>query len=197
MDLGLWLPGAEPLEIEIGPGRGAFMLERCSQLPALRLLGIEIRRKWASIVDERLAKAGFGGRARVVCEDARAALERLDPNGGVSRVFIHFPDPWWKKRHQKRMVVVDPLIEQIARLLRDQGELFIQTDVPERAQIYEQRVADWAAFVPYGDTRGSARLAANPYGARGNREHHTDADGLPVYRLRFARRQRPTSSSGS
>ncbi len=188
VDLASWLPGSTPLEIEVGPGRGAFMLERCADQPELRLLGIEIRRKWATIVDARLAKAGFGDRARVVCEDARFALSRLKPNGSVSRVFIHFPDPWWKKRHQKRMVVVEPLIEQIARLLCCGGELFIQTDVPERADAYEERVSNCDALVPHGDVPGSARVAANPYGARGNRERHADADGLPVHRLRFRRR---------
>ena len=68
-----FLPGNEPLELEIGPGRGMFILERAVAAPDARLLGMEIKRKWSTIVDERLRAKGFGGRARVVCEEGRAA----------------------------------------------------------------------------------------------------------------------------
>ncbi len=179
---------SDPIELEIGPGRGGFMLERLATAPEVRMLGLEIRRKWATLVDERLAREGLRG--RVVCEDARLALPRLEPDASVQRVFVHFPDPWWKKRHHKRLVLVDPLVAQIARLLCDGGELFLQTDVPERADEYEARIAAHEALLPHGDAPGSPRLAANPYGARGNRERRADADGLPVYRLRYRRKSR-------
>jgi len=185
-----FLPGDGPLELVIGPGRGAFVIERCSATPAARVIGLEIRRKWSTVVDQRLERLGLSERARVVCEDARLALPRMRPDAALDRVFIHFPDPWWKKRHQKRLVVVDPLIEQFARLLRDHGELFLQTDVPERADEYEARIVSHTTLEPAGDEPGSAKMAANPYGARSNRERRADADGLPVYRMRFRRKQR-------
>jgi tRNA (guanine-N7-)-methyltransferase len=180
----------DALELEIGPGRGAFILERSATSTSVAILGIEIRRKWACVVDGRLAERGVGARARVLCEDARLALPRLGPEGVLARVFIHFPDPWWKKRHEKRMVVGDPLLAQIARLLRDDGELFIQTDVPERAQQYRTHVDAQPAFAAAGDEPDTPVLSANPYGARSNRERRADEDGLPVYRLRYRRRAR-------
>src|ERR1700689_3042029 len=91
----------EWIEAEIGPGRGWFLVERAEAEPRAALLGLEIRRKWAAIVDGRLAKRGLGARARVFAEDARHALPRLAPDASVRRVFVHFPDPWWKKRHHK------------------------------------------------------------------------------------------------
>jgi tRNA (guanine-N7-)-methyltransferase len=166
-----------------------FLLERAAAAPDSRLLGLEIRRKWATLVDARLAHKGLGARARVLCEDAKLALPRLEPDGSVTRVFVHFPDPWWKKRHQKRMVIGPELVDQIARLLCDGGDLFVQTDVPERAERFEALLAH-AAFEPAGDESLSPRLANNPYGARSNRERRADEDGLPVHRLRFRRRQR-------
>ncbi len=187
VDLDAFLPGAGPLEIEIGPGRGAFLLERCAAMSELRFVGIEVRRKWATIVDERLHRRGLGGRARVVCEDARWAVPRLGPRRSVARVFLHFPDPWWKKRHQKRLVVTDRLLDALEPLLVDGGELFVQTDVEARARQYQELLDRRAALVPAGDQPGSAWLAANPYGARSNRERRTEADGLAVYRLRYRR----------
>jgi tRNA (guanine-N7-)-methyltransferase len=187
VDLTALLLGAGPIELEIGPGRGMFVIERATARADVRLLGIEVRRKWASVVDERLRRLGLGERARVVCADARQVLPRLGPPGTVATIFLHFPDPWWKKRHQKRTVIGDPLLDAAARLLADGGELFVQTDVPERAQQYEQALRCRSELEPAGDEPGSARLTANPYQARSNREKRVEADGLPVHRLRFRR----------
>lgn len=189
VDLAALLPSAGPLELEIGPGRGMFILERAVAAPEARLLGLEIRRKWATIVDRRLRDRGLGARARVLCEDAKLALPRLGPDASIARVFVHFPDPWWKKRHHKRMVLGEELVAQIARLLEDGGELYVQTDVPERAERYEGLLVH-PLLVPAGDEPESPLLAANPYGARSNREKRADEDGLPVCRLRYRRTPR-------
>ncbi|MBS2018189.1 MAG: tRNA (guanine-N7)-methyltransferase [Deltaproteobacteria bacterium] len=177
-----------PLEIEIGPGpKAGFLLERVVSAPAAGLIGLEIRRKWAFVGDEKLAKVA-PGRARVFCEDARLALPRLGPNGTFARAFLHFPDPWWKKRHQKRLVMGDAFLTQIARLLVEGGELYVQTDVEERAELYERHVGEHPAFTPWGDAEGSPRMAENPYGARSPREHRAIEDGLPVFRMRWRTR---------
>lgn len=174
-------------EIEIGSGRGGFLLERLAFVPELSMVGLEIKRKWATIVDGRLRKHGFGARGRVFAEDAREALDRLQPDASVDAFFVHFPDPWWKKRHQKRLVMSPGLLDAMARLLKPGGELYMQTDVEERAEAYEAQVGAHPAFEPLGDTPGSARMAENPYGARSPREHRAIADGIPVVRLRFRR----------
>lgn len=178
----------DSIEVEIGPGRGGFLFERADAAPSAGLVGLEIRRKWATIVDRRLDKRGYGPRARVFAEDAKVALPRLGPDGVVSRLFLHFPDPWWKKRHHKRLVLGDVFLDEVARLLEKGGELFIQTDVEERADLYERVTSAHPAFEPAGDVAGSPRLAENEYGARSPREHRAIADGLPVWRMRWKRR---------
>jgi tRNA (guanine-N7-)-methyltransferase len=125
------IAGDGPFELEIGPGRGRFIVERCQRAPEVRIMGLEIKRKWSCLVDQRLAREGFAERARVFCEDVRLALPRLGPDAGLDRVFVHFPDPWWKKRHRKRLVLSDRVLDELSRLLRDDGELFIQTDVAD------------------------------------------------------------------
>lgn len=179
-------------ELEVGPGRGGFAFERLEAAPSMGLLGLEIRRKWASIVDARLQACGYAERARVFANDAREALARLVPDGCFRVVFLHFPDPWWKRRHQKRLVVGDGFLDQVARLLEPGGDLFVQTDVPERAQAYEAQLLADGRFETAGDFPESARLAENPYGARSPRERRALADGLPVFRLRVRRVDVPT-----
>jgi len=164
------------------------MIERAAAEPRAGLVGLEIRRKWATIVDGRLNKLGHGDRARVFAEDARFALPRVAPDASVRRFFSHFPDPWWKKRHQKRLMLSPALVDEVARLLEPGGELFVQTDVEERAVQYETALLADARFAPAGDVPGSARLVENPYVARSPRERRAIADGLPIFRVRFTRR---------
>ena len=176
------------IELEIGPGpKAGFLSERAVAAPEAALLGLEIRRKWAAVGDARLAKEGHAPRARVLCEDARLALSRLGPSGSVTRAFLHFPDPWWKKKHTKRLVMGDVFMNEVARLLVPKGELYIQTDVEERATQYAEVVTSHEAFVPAGDAEGSPIVAENPYGARSPREHRAMTDGLPIFRLRWLR----------
>lgn len=177
----------EWVELEIGPGRGWFLVERAAAEPRAALVGLEVRRKWASIVDARLAKRGLAPRARVFAEDAVHALPRLGPDGSVRRVFLHFPDPWWKKKHRKRLVMRDAFLGEVARLLEPGGELFVQTDVEDRAAEYAHLVDLDPRFVPDGDVTGSPRTVDHAYVARSPRERRAIADGLPVHRMRWRR----------
>lgn len=180
------LVGARTIELEIGPGpKAGFLVERAAEAPDVGLVGLEIRKKWAAVGDGRLAKHGHASRARVFCEDARFALPRLGPDASVARVFLHFPDPWWKKRHQKRLVLGRALLDELARCLTEAGEIFVQTDVEERAAQYEALLLDAPAFEPFGP---SPRVSENPFSARSPRERRALADGLPVYRLHFKKR---------
>ena len=74
-------------------------------------------------------------------------------------------------------------------LLEPGGELFVQTDVEERADAYEALVSVDARFEPAGDVAGSARLLENPYDARSHRERRAMADGLPIHRIRFVKKR--------
>ncbi len=177
-----------PDELEIGPGRGTFIVERAAEVPGLRIVGLEIRWKWATLVDNRLARLGFGARARVYAEDARFVLPRFEPAASVKAVYIHFPDPWWKTRQRKRLVVASAFVDALARILQPGGMLFVQTDVEERAFSYEALIDAHSDFVRDGDCAASARCASVPWTAMTNREKRAVKDGIPVVRLRYKRR---------
>jgi tRNA (guanine-N7-)-methyltransferase len=173
-------PGC-PVELEIGPGRGGFLFERLAAMPDICMLGFEIRRKWATIIDNKLQSQGLGRRARVFYEDARVALPRV-PAASLSRIYIHFPDPWWKKRHEKRLVVNPTLLPDVVRALVPGGELFVQTDVEDRAAEYQAAIDAAVGLVP---VPGGPRLDENPFRARSPREHRAIKDGLPIHRLLY------------
>jgi len=170
------------IEMEIGFGRGMFLLQRAERVPAAGLLGIEIKDKLAVRLAERIARRRLE-RVRVLAGDARAIVAKLGPDAVLARVFMHFPDPWWKKRHAKRRLLDSTLLDQLARLLRPGGELFVQTDVEERAEVFLSEIKSHGAFV----LEGGGYIAENPFGAVSNREARAVQDGLPIYRL-LARR---------
>lgn len=173
-----------PYELEIGFGRGMFLIERAQAASNSAILGLEIKRKWAYLVAERARRLGLGeDRVRVFGADARDVLPRLSPEGSFARVFMHFPDPWWKKRHTKRRLSGPAFFDPIARLLCPGGELFIQTDVEERAECFVADVREHGAF-----DVSQSYVEGNPYQARSNREKRAIEDGLPVFRILARRR---------
>jgi len=175
--------GDGPVELDIGFGRGRSLFERATRAPESRIIGIEVKSKWAYKVRERLEKRGLF-HVRVLCGDAREILARAGPAGCVDKVALHFPDPWWKKRHQKRRVIGDVLLRELARLMAPGGLLFIQTDVEDRALAYLQQLR----VTPGLQLRGNGGLVNdNPFGARSNREVRALDDGLPIWRI-LARR---------
>ena len=112
----------EWLELEVGPGRGGFVLERLEGEPRCGLVGLEVRRsKWASIVDLRIAKRGMKARGRVFAEDAKEAMGRLGPDGVFRRAFTSRRSVV-EKRHQKRLVMGDVFLAEVARLVAPGGE---------------------------------------------------------------------------
>jgi tRNA (guanine-N7-)-methyltransferase len=173
----IFAPNAQ-IEMEIGFGRGLFIVQRAEAAKDAYLLGIEIKKKLVYRVEQRRQKLGLE-RVRVMAGDARIVLPEVRPDAALTRVFVNFPDPWWKKRHAKRRLLAEPLLDQIARLLRPGGELFVQTDVEERAEQCRAQLHAHTAFeLPAGPA-----IAHNPYGARSNREQRAIEDGLPVYRI--------------
>jgi tRNA (guanine-N7-)-methyltransferase len=177
------LPGSGEIEVEIGFGHGLFLYERAQAKPAARILGMEIKKKWSCLVAERCARRGLHN-VTVWGADAREVLSRVS-GASVARVFMHFPDPWWKRKHEKRRLTGDTLLDQVARVLAPGGEFFVQTDVLDRAQRHLAALQEHGGFELQGE---GGIVPDNPYEARSNREARAAEDGLPVYRTLALRR---------
>ncbi len=172
------------LELEIGFGRGRFIRERAMAQKDVRMLGIETKRKLVYECAERVRRSGIDN-AVVMHGDAREVLARMAPDGCFDNIFILFPDPWWKARHRKRMVVTDGLTDHVVRLLRQGGHFFVETDVDFRADEYRQVLLADPRLSPMGD---KGIVSDNPFGARSSREAQAMELGMPVYRMLFCRK---------
>src|ERR1017187_9480069 len=94
---------ANPVELEIGSGKGLFLINAAKSGPGVNYLVIELSRKYAVYCAQRLARHDLPN-AKVWCGDARLVLARLVPALSLRAVHVYFPDPWWKTRHKKRRV---------------------------------------------------------------------------------------------
>ncbi len=176
-------PAAERLELEIGPGHGGFALAFARAHPDRALVSIEQRKKFA---EDILAKAARRGHANLVVihGDARLLAPRLFAAGSLAAIHVHFPDPWWKRRHHGRRLVDDRMSTLLRGLLRPGGLLDFRTDVEEYALGAIERL-EAAGLL---NEAGPGRFAeAAPGEIPSTREKRYLATGQRVWRLRMIR----------
>lgn len=126
-------PQAGPLVLEIGFGMGASLLEQAQALPDHNFIGIEVHEPG---VGKLLCEAGTLGlkNLRVFHTDAVKVLEEAIPDHSLDLVQIFFPDPWHKKKHQKRRLVQPPLVQLISQKLKPEGKIHLATDWQDYAE---------------------------------------------------------------
>jgi tRNA (guanine-N7-)-methyltransferase len=122
-----------PLHIEVGSGKGAFLVAQAQAQPEIDFVGIEWASKYFRYTVDRIGRRGLSN-ARIVRADAASLLRDRVGDGVVDGVHVYFPDPWPKRRHHRRRFVCPENVEQILRILREGGRLQVVTD---HAEYYE------------------------------------------------------------
>jgi tRNA (guanine-N7-)-methyltransferase len=122
-----------PLDVEIGFGNGAFLVDLAASSPARQFVGIERSLGSLTRLFSRLARDDVQN-VRVIQADASFILDRLLGPEDISRLFVNFPDPWPKERHHPRRLIQPDFIKLVARKLVPDGELMIGTDHADYAE---------------------------------------------------------------
>lgn len=177
LDPSALLPGASgPWEVELGFGKGRYLLRRAQEDPGRRFLGVEIVSKYQRMLARRARRRELGNLATIRGE-ALQLLATVLPRGFADRVHVYFPDPWPKSRHHKRRLFDPETIDLVVGLLRPGGELQFATDHPE--------YGDEVVGVLRGTPGFSFEIHDGPWpeGARTNWEAKFEAEGLPILRL--------------
>jgi tRNA (guanine-N7-)-methyltransferase len=180
------LAADRPLELELGCADAQFLFQRAARDRHRHYVGIEIREELVNAVNAKAAALEVPVRA-VFCNANRHLLQVV-PERGVARVFVNFPDPWFKRRHGKRRMITDELGRDIVRLLQPAGELFVQTDV------WELALDALGVFEPLDAELHNCAGAwsfwkrGNPFGAQSWREERCERNGWPIWRLYYRRR---------
>lgn len=177
----------QPLEFEIGSGKGLFLTSAALDYPERNFLGVEIAGKYARFAASQLAKHNLTN-AMVLRGDGVAFLKEHPPDAAFSAVHVYFPDPWWKRRHRKRRVVNEPFLTQAIRTLRDGGELHLWTDVEEYFEASLRLIGKFAALD--GPHPVDAAAPEHDMDYRTHFERRTRMLELPVHRALYRRRPR-------
>jgi tRNA (guanine-N7-)-methyltransferase len=134
--------GDQPLEVEVGIGKGTFLLGRARHRPDVNFLGIEYAASYAAYSADRIRRAGLDN-ARVIAADAMDVFTQALADASCRRVHIYFPDPWPKKRHHRRRLIQPPFIAQAVRCLEIGGQLLIVTDHRGYFQQIRSLLSNW------------------------------------------------------
>ncbi|MGF1633626.1 MAG: tRNA (guanosine(46)-N7)-methyltransferase TrmB [Phycisphaerae bacterium] len=146
---------ANPVELEIGSGKGTFITDQARRRPEVNFLGLEWARWFARYAADRLRRHGCAN-ARMARAEANWFCRELIGDGTLAAVHIYFPDPWPKARHHKRRIVQPPFMLEINRMLAPGGRLQVVTDHAEYFQHIEPTVHNSVLEVTDYQTPGSA-----------------------------------------
>ena len=171
-----------PLLLDIGCARGRFLLRMAEAEPKWNYLGVEIREPLVNEANRLAAEAGLTNVHYAFC-NAMLWLDRLlegIPAGVFQSATIQFPDPWFKKKHAKRRMVNEEMVETIARHLSIGGQVFVQTDI--------EFLADEMFTLFRNDERFTEiPTDTNPFPIKTEREKAVEDKDLPVFRSLFVR----------
>jgi tRNA (guanine-N7-)-methyltransferase len=173
-----------PVELDIGCGRGLHLVNAGLAHPGINYLGIEIDFQKGRRGAERLKKREMPN-ARVLGGDVVIALTKLIRPRSVAAIHVYFPDPWWKRRHRQRRVFNRQFVDLCGEALRPGGVLHSWTDVEEYFGVISRLMDQHEQFetVP----APQERLPEHDMDYQTSFERKKRKAGLPIYRARWQR----------
>lgn len=116
----------QPIQIEVGMGKGQFIIQMALKYPQINFIGIEIQRSVAAIALRDALEESLPNLQLVLADGAD--LNEYFDNGEIDRVYLNFSDPWPKKRHVKRRLTYKSFLHVYQEILVDHGVLEFKTD---------------------------------------------------------------------
>jgi tRNA (guanine-N7-)-methyltransferase len=119
-----------PLHIEVGSGKGTFLVNQARFQPGDNFIGIERVSRYYRFAVDRIGRWNLTN-VRIIRTDAARFIAECVPDNTVDFFHIYFPDPWPKRRHQKRRFFNTANTEQLIRCLKSGGQIRVATDFRE------------------------------------------------------------------
>jgi len=179
-----WFDTPGPFELEIGCGKGGFLLARARAHPERRLLGLEWANKYFRYCADRMARWNLAN-VRVMRADAKFFVMNHLPADCVSVLHLYHPDPWPKARHEKRRIVQAPFVDAAVRVLVAGGAWRVQTDHEPYFEVIRELLTQHPhlSVVPWEDDS-----SMDEQGWSGtNFQVKYERDGRAIYRLTVVR----------
>jgi tRNA (guanine-N7-)-methyltransferase len=136
-----------PVELEIGSGKGTFVLAIAQAKPQHNFIGIEYAKQYAEFAADRLRRHNTTN-ARIVHGEATWWIRCHIPDNSLYAIHIYFPDPWPKARHQKRRLIQLPFLKHVHRVLIPGGVLRLVTDHADYFSHMQKLLAEQTDLLP-------------------------------------------------
>lgn len=176
------LASGRPLEIEIGFGRGDFLLDRAQRYPERLFFGYEVKTKATRLALQRVERLELEN-LWLSDDDVRVSLPEVVPNERVEMMHVLFPDPWWKEQHKIKRLFSPPFVDLLAEKLQPGGLLHFKSDVEQYNEFVRYLVGQHPSFGEH-DPALAERLGDH---APTHREYWCQEHNLPVWASYFAR----------
>ena len=177
-----------PIHIDIGSAKGEFLMELAIKYPDWNFLGLEIREPLVSSSERKRKKLELENLKFLFC-NVNVSLDKwlsdLDFDQ-LKRVSIQFPDPWFKRKHFKRRVLKENLLNSIAKSMSKDGEIFIQSDILKLIESMTNTI-DKSKYFNRKDLGDLRFIDKNPYDVKTDREIFSLKKNLPIYRAMYIR----------
>jgi tRNA (guanine-N7-)-methyltransferase len=173
-----------PVEVEIGTGKGRFLILAGRARPEVNFLGLDYSRKFLSLARRRIGRRGLTN-VRVVHAEARRLLPRV-PDGSVRTYHVYFPDPWPKKRHWKRRLFQPDFLDQAHRTLVPEGRILVLTDHADYYLVIRELIEGSPLFE--SEVGGFPAEALLDEDGLTNFERKYRLEGRPIHRIACRRR---------
>ena len=134
VDLNAFFKNPGPIDLEVGSGKGTFLVAQAQAFPQINYLGIEWANKYYKYAVDRIGRWQMEN-VRMLRTDAADFITQFVPDAAIRMFHLYFPDPWPKKRHHKRRFFCDENLAQLHRILVPEGIINIATD---HENYYEQ-----------------------------------------------------------
>ncbi|HEV2719884.1 MAG TPA: tRNA (guanosine(46)-N7)-methyltransferase TrmB [Thermoanaerobaculia bacterium] len=164
--------------LEIGSGKGRFLIASAMEQPDVNFLGIEKSLHYHRVIVERVRKRSLTN-VRLINYDAFPVLQKMIPDASISEIHIYFPDPWPRKREQKRRMIRPEALAEMRRVLVDGGSGIYVTD--------HREYFDAAAPLIEQCFRAERRIPGPDDPPRTNYEAKYRAEGRPIYEVHFSK----------
>lgn len=185
-------PADQPIEIEIGPGKGAFVLAAVAKKPSTFVLGIEAAAGYASLAATKLHASGCSNGLFLV-DNGKLFLQDRVHDGQLDALHVYFPDPWPKRRHRGRRFFTQDVTDVITRVLRDDGYCYVATDNAGYAGQIARVLGSCAELERDAEEEAHARDEGAGYAfSPTNFERKYIVEGRIIRRYAFRRRARET-----
>lgn len=176
-----------PLELEVGSGKGTFLVTESKRRPEVNFLGLEYARRYWIFAADRLRRNDCTN-ARVVLTEAESFIRDFLAEESLAAVHIYFPDPWPKRRHHKRRLLTLPLIELLGSKMRAGARLQIATDHREYFDEV-QRVVAKSSLLPASFDATAAAETGEVVGTNFERKYRRE--GRSLYTLAGVKNPEP------